>query len=152
MTKVYCRKCFNNAQSRHETAWELLGEALRELFGLELSQLEVKRSEKGKPYIEKKGVYFSLSHAKEYAVCAVSDEGEIGVDIEFERKIPEAVQKRLLGGCGDERAVLEWTKRESWGKLTGEGVFFKGAVPERAVFETSSPEEGYVLTVCREKC
>ena len=85
----------------------------------------------GKPEIQ--GMYFNLSHSYDYVVCAVSDQ-PIGCDIEKIGKNREKIAKHFFSV--DERAYLEsfggderltefyrlWTMKESYLKMTGEGL------------------------------
>ena len=83
---------------------------------------EIKLSQGGKPYMD--GVFFSLSHSKKYAACAVSD-SEVGLDIEkINPRQNLAVGKKFL--TDDEFKALTaenffdfWTKKESYIKLRG---------------------------------
>lgn len=76
----------------------LLYYALTSLYSIEYA--EIKRGECGKPYIEGSPVKFSVSHRKGVALVALSDEGEIGTDIELclseERMM--GIGKRYLDG------------------------------------------------------
>jgi len=46
--------------------------------------LAIQEDERNKPFLKDSPYYFNLSHAKEYAACAVSDQ-PVGVDIEYFR-------------------------------------------------------------------
>lgn len=96
---------------------------------------------KGKPYFEGNPFFISLSHSGDYAVCAISD-SPVGVDIEKDRILSENFQERFAA------TVLEWTKKEAKGKLTGNGVFDK--TEENYVF-THEKTDGYIITVCSQK-
>lgn len=100
----------------------------------------------GKPYFQEIPLYFSLSHSGDAVFLAVS-EREIGADIQAVTKADwKKLAKRFYGendlkymeSCG-ENPVLRaddlsenldaremfyriWTKKEAYGKLTGEGV------------------------------
>lgn len=79
------------------------------------------------------GVWFSLSHSGAWAVCAVS-EREVGCDIEQIAPARERVIRRAF--CPEEIAYLNtfageardriffrlWTMKESYFKMTGEGI------------------------------
>ena len=86
------------------------------------------------------GGFFSLSHAGGMALCAVSD-GPVGCDIELVRDAPFDIAPRVF--CPGERVYLLaardeadarrrfftlWTLKESYMKMTGEGL---GLAPER---------------------
>ena len=97
--------------------------------GLLLSSvLNVRRDEDlifgqyGKPLLAKGAPHFSLSHSGEHVLLGVSDD-LIGVDMErVDRKVPEAVQKRV---CLPQERGLDslqvFTRKECAMKLTGLG-------------------------------
>lgn len=89
----------------------------------------------GKPEIVDFPMYFSLSHSGDYVLCAVSDR-EVGADIQklqaagfsklASRFFTEA-EYQTLEKCVDEAERQKlffrlWTKKEAYGKLTGQGV------------------------------
>lgn len=118
--------------------------------------------EKGKPEIEDFPLYFSLSHSGKYVICAVSEQ-KIGADIQKYQKVEERkLAKRFF--TGEEYQLLEqsseeqrqalfftlWTKKEAYGKLTGQGVL---PVLQREPIGVSwaefpPPEAGYAMAVC----
>lgn len=92
----------------------------------------------GKPYCD--GIFFSLSHAGDLALCAVSGV-PVGCDIEQVKDAPFELAPRIF--CPSERAYLQaaqdpgeaqrrfftlWTLKESYMKMTGEGLSLS---PER---------------------
>lgn len=127
----------------------------------------------GKP--ETEGIYFNLSHSKNMVVCAVS-EGIVGCDIEKISKLPEKVADRFF--CEDEIKYLNqvsaekrseeffrlWTMKESYIKMTGEGLHlplnrFEMCFSEEGIkvrrdgeiqncFFKEYDMPGYKLTVC----
>ena len=61
----------------------LLNAALQELYPGISYPVTWGEDENGKPYLpDYPAIYFNLSHAEEYAVCALSD-AALGVDIEY---------------------------------------------------------------------
>ena len=76
-------------------------------------------------------IHFSLSHSGTLAVCAVADKA-VGVDVERPRAVSEALVRRVLtaeeqtwlAGQADPKAafIRLWTRKESFLKLTGEGL------------------------------
>lgn len=87
--------------------------------------------ERGKPMVE--GLEFSLSHSGNMVVCAVSEE-PVGCDVEEIRKAPKGVAERyfsegeqaylsqLSGDEYDREFFRLWTMKESYVKMTGEGL------------------------------
>ncbi|MFV0295971.1 MAG: 4'-phosphopantetheinyl transferase family protein [Hyphomicrobiaceae bacterium] len=90
----------------------------------------------GKPTLEGLPVplYFNLSHSGDIAVVAVSDVGEVGVDVEIPRQVERAVAEQYFSA----RELSElgrfppadwldgfyrcWTRKEAFIKATGEGL------------------------------
>ena len=126
----------------------------------------------GKPYLD--GVFFSLSHAGDLALCAVSD-APVGCDIERVKEAPLELAPRVFRP--GERAYLRaardpdqarrrfftlWTLKESYLKMTGEGLrlpperlevrmpaltLLRNGVPQPcALFHTTHGE--YELSLC----
>ena len=89
-------------------------------IGLDFSQNDIVKAENGKPYIKGNPVYLSISH------CPV------GVDCESVRRTSGAVMKRCYGDSeanhiltsadSDKAFSRLWTLKESYAKMTGEGV------------------------------
>ena len=92
---------------------------------------ELERSARGKPeFAEKTGCWMSLSHSGGYALCALSDEGPVGVDIETVRphrdRLPqyalsESERERFDGSWED--FARFWTLKESWCKREDVSLF-----------------------------
>lgn len=112
--------------------------------------LEMYYGEKGKPYLKDYPFYFNLSHSGSYVVCAFSRQ-EVGVDIQqykrtdidrlAERFFSEE-EKKALKACHNlkEREQMFyqlWTRKEAYGKLTGEGI---AAVIDRSVLRVAERE------------
>ena len=83
--------------------------------------------------METDGICFNLSHGGDMVICAVSDSA-VGCDIEKVRNAPIGVAKRFfcenelryISSCSKEaqdRAFFRlWTMKESYIKMTGEGM------------------------------
>ena len=107
------------------------------LLALDASVIEpcYQYGENGKPYLEGFPFSFNLSHSGDYVFCGVSEQ-EIGVDIqrfqgENELKLAgrffSSAERQALEACGDgedrRRMFFRmWTRKEAYGKLTGEGL------------------------------
>ncbi len=109
----------------------LLEELLRKNF---YSPEDLIQDEKGKLMLKgQDSFYFNLSHSGEYAACILSD-GPVGVDIQQYRPIKEGLEKRFFriqeaeqlkqvkGQAREELFFRYWTAKESYIKLTGEGL------------------------------
>ena len=82
---------------------------------------EIEKTKGGKPYFPSlSNIHFSLSHAKAYVLCAVSD-SPVGIDIECGREVSKKLIKRVC----TEKELSEfsffelWTLKESFVKLHG---------------------------------
>ena len=104
-------------------------------------ELTVARTERGKPYFrDLPGLYGSASHSGDYFVCAIGDL-PVGADIQLcrgtRKETPEETEIRLKRIAeryfsARETAFLQtdtadrffqlWTARESYVKLTGQGI------------------------------
>ncbi|MBD5521912.1 MAG: 4'-phosphopantetheinyl transferase superfamily protein [Lachnospiraceae bacterium] len=85
----------------------------------------------GKPEVE--GIFFNLSHSGHIVICATAEK-EVGCDVEQIVKAPEGVAERFFhssecayinAGVGEERDhrfFRIWTMKESYIKMTGEGM------------------------------
>jgi 4'-phosphopantetheinyl transferase len=97
------------------------------------------RTALGKPYLSAPAVdgpplHFSLSHTRGHVACAISRDGEVGVDAECRSHIDDL--ETLMAGvcCADEyaqiRAVTEqaarfldlWSLKEAYVKACGTGI------------------------------
>lgn len=140
---------------RPETKAQLLGAgllvraALKAVYGRDDFVFEVSPS--GKPYISNtSGIFFNLSHAGKFVLCAVSN-AEVGADIE------EIAEAQTVMGIADrffpvlERDAIAlspspaeafcrlWTLRESYVKMRGTG-FDRGLAPLSCEFPSGNPK------------
>ena len=101
------------------------------------------RTKEGKPYFTESPFSFSVSHTAGRApwtvlwMCLFSDAARCGLDVQNMRAVPrDAVLKRFftpeeaaLAAAGGEKGFYRlWTRREAFGKMTGEGFF--GRMPD----------------------
>ena len=121
-------------------------------LGLSAESIELCADEKGKPYIKDADCHISISHSGNLVLCALSP-CPIGVDVEKITQPPRKIVERLGQKFeSDEQFYQFWTAAESYGKLSGEGVwwalkqdFFNN---KELNFEHIPCPEGYVATVC----
>lgn len=66
----------------------LLRAGLKHYFGMAAADYKIALSKAGKPFLagNSASLYFSLSHSGPLIICALSNEGEIGIDIEQQKK------------------------------------------------------------------
>ena len=107
----------------------LLLQKVLALYHMQDSQVFV--DEHGKPRIE--GLEFNLSHSGNLVICAVSEQ-PVGCDVEEVRKAPKGVAERYFS-CREQEYLSQfaeeeydraffrlWTMKESYVKMTGEGL------------------------------
>lgn len=150
----------------------LLLQKVLALYHMEMTSVVV--GEHGKPMLE--GVEFNLSHSGDLVICAVSDE-PIGCDVEMIRKAPERVAVRYFSEsekeylnqfCGedyDTEFFRLWTMKESYVKMTGEGMGLPLGIYEIVLgdcarvirdgeiqdcYLTEIEMDGYIISVCAE--
>lgn len=94
-----------------------------------LGHMEIRKNAKGKPYILGNEQYINWSHNNNFLVIAVSELGQIGVDIEMKHlRYNEQLHDWVLHK--DEKNKLAhgksfseiWTRKEAILKCTGEGI------------------------------
>lgn len=140
-----------------------------------ITQEDIRCGENGKPEVH--GICFNLSHSHDMVVCAVSEKA-VGCDIEKIAGMREHLAERFF--CKEEILHLEtfasterdseffriWTMKESYMKMTGEGMRLPlnrfelllgdtvkvrrdGKIQPCLIKEYDIP--GYKLTVCAEE-
>lgn len=84
---------------------------------------EIVRPERGKPFFDAAGRFFSLSHTGARLLVGVS-EHELGVDAERFREVRAGLRERIMspGERGEFEFFELWTLREAVFKLTGRGA------------------------------
>ncbi len=85
----------------------------------------------GRPFLDP-GIDFNISHSGGFVVCAITDKGKTGVDVEKIRPVPlsdfETVMTAgelsaiKIADKPDEKFFEYWTKKESVIKLDGKGL------------------------------
>ena len=142
----------------------LLARTLEEEFNEDTSKLKYNKDEHGRPYFENRDdISFSLSHSGEYAVCVISTEGCVGVDIEKtptdeKREKTEKIKKRFFSekektrageGCKGFAAV--WTRKEAYYKYNGGRSHELDSENDKSVaYDSFEIAEEYIVTVCRD--
>ena len=108
----------------------LLAAAVRAAWGWNVMP-GLKCSKRGKPEFDgAEGRWISLSHSGGYALCALSEDGPVGVDIEVVRPHRNGLplyalnEKELAGFDGSwENFARIWTLKESWCKREDTPLF-----------------------------
>ena len=147
----------------------MLGETLKR-NGLALCDIEIYKTDKGKPLIKGDNLFFSLSHSCSIAICALSDK-PVGVDVQIVKCIKNDVAKKyftqsendILNNSENKKDTFFrlWTAKEAYSKLTGDGIAsFKdfsvrlGAKPcieeDKSCNITEIEVDGYRICICAE--
>ena len=100
----------------------------------------------GKPYLLlQSGLFFSLAHAQEMAVCVIADQ-EVGVDVERKDRLTGKKEEYRT-----ETLISIWTKKESYVKMTGKGLTEKLMTIDtlsNAFYQQMLLDDMYILSVC----
>lgn len=123
-------------EKRKETARCLLAFAAFRAWGWEALP-EFAAGERGKPFFPAfPQHHFNLSHAGEWVLCAISDEGAVGVDIEVIRPRSKNFPRYALSDA--EYAAFDqswedffrlWTLKEAYVKYQGGSIYPPASVP-----------------------
>jgi len=114
-----CFPRFEGAAARTAVGWALLSYGLAKDFDI-FPVPEIVLAPGGKPLFKRCDLYFSISHGKTYALCAIS-RYPVGVDVETRRRINPRIRERVLApGEKDEDFFDMWVLKESYIKLRGE--------------------------------
>lgn len=133
-----------HGRSGHEAGRCLLTELYRAETGKEIPPILV--TDRGKPYFASGGWYFSISHTKRHAFCALSKR-PVGMDAEeLDRDISLKLAEKILSpeemaqydAAPDKRRALLtfWVLKEAAAKLTGEGL---RGYPNHTAFSLQDP-------------
>ena len=153
-------------------AWRLLEETL-EKHGFSVTNVKIGKN--GKPECE--GVYFNLSHSGDMVLCAISDVS-VGCDIEKVTDAPMEVaehvftkkERQYIAGADSDAEINRrffrlWTMKESYMKMTGEGMsispdrieinlddltVMRDGVLQSCVLQ-NNVFDGYEISVCQSK-
>lgn len=109
----------------------LLFKCIREQYNLLLEEKDICYNEYMKPFFEGNPVYFSISHSGEIALCAISDNAPIGIDVEkisevkidiFRHYILDTEWNKIIRSGDTHEAFFDyWTQKEATLKAFGSG-------------------------------
>lgn len=153
-------------------AWRLMEFSLKR-HGFSAKNVVIGKN--GKPECE--GIYFNLSHSADAVLCAISDV-PIGCDIEKVTEAPMEVAESYFGKSerqyiaaakssadADRRFFRLWTIKESYMKMTGEGIslspdrlevkpgsltIYRDGVMQPCILQNSSVGN-YEISICEQK-
>lgn len=123
-------RCRLDGRDAHEAAYALLAELYQAETGQPLPP--IRRTPRGKPYLENDSHHFSITHTRRHAFCALSDV-PIGIDAEeLDRRIHPGLPERALSPSelaqyrrapDAQRAFLTfWVLKEAAAKCRGTGL------------------------------
>jgi len=98
--------------------------------GIDAAKASYRFGEFGKPYLADNSFFFSLSHAGNVAMCAISDTLEVGCDVECHVNLkiaprffaPPEIEELQTSNSPEETFLRIWTLKESFIKLSGKGL------------------------------
>lgn len=115
-------------------------QCLADILSVDEGLLQLSQDQHSKPYLKgyQDRLHFNLSHSKDYALIAVSEQGAVGVDIEYhreridclalsERFFAKAEHAFLLSVSESDRlsAFYDiWTAKEAYVKAIGQGLSY----------------------------
>lgn len=120
-------------EAQHIVGVELLKQALTCECGpyiLEDLELKIEKASGGKPYLRGFPIHYNISHCRGMVVCALAP-CPVGVDVECPRPISDNLIRKVCTtreqtyvqeGSRQERFLKLWTLKESYLKMTGEGI------------------------------
>jgi 4'-phosphopantetheinyl transferase len=124
---------FDEGKKHRILALWLLADALSN-FGHSRKVLEnIKQTTKGRPYLEAAPhVDFNISHSGMVAMCAITDKGKVGVDVEKTRKMKISSFDRVFSDkifseinnspAPQQEFLIKWTCLEAIAKAEGFGI------------------------------
>lgn len=154
-----------SAASEGLYALSLLLKMLDKYLPQESRKIKLLRNVNGKPYFENSTVSFNISHSGGVVACAITDHGEIGVDIEatditsaradgiMSRFFTQEEREKIRGDVSAFKRA--WTCKEAVSKMYGlslaeylkkskSGAFTRDTTPRCYEFESC----GHPVTVC----
>jgi len=129
---------FDNHRRDFIVARTFLRSVLAHYLDLDRTQIKFEYSSYGKPALaaSRRGapLFFNLTHSHQLALLAVTEQAEIGIDVEFIRAVDEGIAERyfsraevaclraLPGELKNEAFFNCWTRKEAYIKARGEGL------------------------------
>ncbi|MDC1034583.1 4'-phosphopantetheinyl transferase superfamily protein [Flavobacteriaceae bacterium] len=128
--------------------------ATRKVLALENSDYEITYNKNGKPLLNSK-YNISISHSYEIAAIAISDNSNIGLDVQLKESKIFNIQNKFLNkseksNIGDDPTVdiltMVWTSKESIYKAIGlKGISFSENIKIDKVIEKDKTGIGYYI-------
>ena len=149
-------------EREHLAGINLCKDMIRKYFGDEDPKFML--NDFGKPFVDKEGIFFNISHSKGRVACAVSDT-PVGIDIE---KLTEKSDTDIKNFAKryfveNEIALLEkeeysalafykiWTKKEAYSKMLGSALSRNLKIDTTTLDIDTYVEGAYILSVAVNK-
>lgn len=110
----------------------LLFKGIEETYKQKPDTKEIMQTLYNKPYFEDNPVLFNISHSGDIVVCALSDQHEVGIDVEiitdietadFKSQMTEVEWNKIVLSDNKKEAFFEyWTQKEAVLKAQGHGL------------------------------
>lgn len=114
----------------HQAGEQLAREMLSQATGNPPDCFVFEKAQRGKPFVRGCSHQFNISHSGDHVLCAIHA-GEIGVDIERIRPVPQKVFKNVCTPAEQQyigndpiRFAEIWTRKEAYAKLDGRGLAY----------------------------
>ena len=155
------RKVIREDRLRSVAGELLVRRSAAELLGVAEDAVPLCSDGRGAPTLEGTGLFVSIAHSGNYAVCALSDT-PVGIDIEEVRPMCGRVatgtfskgENEYLGADGYElsgeslvRFFEIWTAKEAYAKMTRKGLSLKGMVDTTTIPVKRVHFDGYVVSI-----
>ena len=127
-------------RQRYKASRGSLRKILSKYIGSEPSEIQFAYSSSGKPSLSSglnsESLCFNMSHSNQYALCAITLNRSIGIDVEYLRPAPDmlSIAKRYFASdeyetilslspdIREQAFYTLWTLKEAYLKATGEGI------------------------------
>lgn len=161
---------YRNADDRRRSvcAHMLAINGISEHTGMSIDEIILAEDENGKPFCKNAEVFFSISHAEDMVVCAISSK-PVGIDVEKIRPLKLSAARRVCTESeleyvfghspsdddfnkSEDEAMLGrffeiWVRKEAFGKKEGTGIAYN--MKETDIMHIPCFfEDGYVFAVC----
>lgn len=153
---------FRNDKKSSLAAGVLLSYALGTYMGIDERACTYAAGEKGKPYIvcdkkDQSSLHFSLSHT-DGLVGVIVGSAPCGIDVESIKTFPDSIVERIFSVGDRYKACLfsnpydrdsyctrVWTRREAYGKLTGDGLLMNDETQRRVMDDEYMKSRGVMI-------
>jgi 4'-phosphopantetheinyl transferase len=110
----------------------LLFRGILEIFNKDFQNKEIRYTKYNKPFFNDNSIHFNISHSGEIVICAITDQSEIGIDIEMisnieiedlKSQFTENEWNRIMNSNNKQEAFFEyWAQKEAVIKSHGDGL------------------------------